>query len=309
MNFTSEPYEPDTSANWLICNACGHQFPSADRASVRTCHICDDPRQFVPASGQTFTTMKELRETHHNEFTPYTRDARITFISTSPSFAIGQCATLIKTPKGNILWDCIALLDDETIRQIKDAGGLRLIAISHPHFYTSHVQWARAFGCPVYLASADKMWTTLRSPHQQFVSDIDTDLFDTGAKLIKLGGHFPGSFTLLFDGHLFHADTLMTSPAGVGKYDVDATGEPRKTPPGLTSFSFLWSIPNRIPLSADEMARMWDILRHYEFHTTHSSFVNMSIESPGVKASVLESMKIQARFMGHPNHALLSLTI
>ncbi len=309
MAFTPEPYDEDIAADWLICNACGHQFPSADRTSVTTCHICDDPRQFVPASGQTFTTMKELRKSHRNEFTPYHGDPRITFISTTPSFAIGQSATLIKTPKGNILWDCITLLDDETVQRIKDAGGLLCIAISHPHFYSAHVQWARAFGCPVHLASEDVEWATLSSSHHQLVSQIETNLYDTGAKLVKLGGHFPGSLTLLFDGNLFHADTLMTSPAALGKYNVDATGAPRQPPPGLSSFSFLWSIPNRIPLSADEMARMWDVLHHYDFHATHSSFPNTSIQSPSVKASVLESMKIQSKFMGHPNHALLNLSV
>lgn len=30
--------------------------------------------------------------------------------------------------------------------------------ISHPHYYTTHLEWADAFECPVYLAWEDKGW-------------------------------------------------------------------------------------------------------------------------------------------------------
>ena len=36
-------------------------------------------------------------------------------------------------------------------------GGLKGIAISHPHYYTTMVDWSRAFGdIPVHLHEADK---------------------------------------------------------------------------------------------------------------------------------------------------------
>ena len=57
-----------------------------------------------------------------------------------------------------MLWDCIATLDAATINMIKGLGGLKAIAISHPHFYTTMVEWARAFGCPIHLNSADSDW-------------------------------------------------------------------------------------------------------------------------------------------------------
>ena len=58
-------------------------------------------------------------------------------IGSAPQFAIGQRALLIRTPAGNVLWDCISLLDDATIDIITALGGLQAIAISHPHFYTT----------------------------------------------------------------------------------------------------------------------------------------------------------------------------
>ncbi|KAG5658062.1 hypothetical protein KAF25_007013 [Fusarium avenaceum] len=298
MGITTESHDPVTADAWLVCDTCGTQFPTGDRSKVKTCHICDDPRQFVPASGQSFTPLGELKKKHKNEWTPCASDPNITFISSTPRLAIGQRAILIKTPKGNILWDCISLLDDETIERINDLGGLKAIVISHPHFYSTHVQWARAFACPVYLSSEDKTWTTLSSTHQVLLTEASTPILDTGATAIKLGGHFPGSLVLHYNGRLFIADTLMTTASGVGNWDVDATGAERSRPEGLNSFSFLWSIPNFIPLGVEDMVRMWKALRDVDFTATHGGFVGMDIEHESVKERVLESMKIQARFIG-----------
>ncbi|KAL7921381.1 beta-lactamase-like protein [Trichoderma austrokoningii] len=309
MDFAPEPYNDAESSSWLICHTCGTQFPTADRSVVKTCHVCDDPRQYVPPSGQSFTTMAELRDSHHrNEFKPYEHDERIVSIHTCPKFAIGQRAMLIRTPEGNVLWDCISYIDAETIDKVDELGGLKAIVVSHPHFYSSHIQWARAFKCPVYISSEDLRWTTTPSAHRKSLTETETQIIP-GVKAIKLGGHFPGSSVLLFDGRLFIADTLMTTAAGLGKWDIDALGAKREKPPGLTSFSFLWSIPNFIPLSADVIHRMWGILKNYDFRATHSIFEGIDIEDEDVKAKVLESMKFQARAMGFTAHPLLNETL
>ena len=73
-------------------------------------------------------------------------------IGTRPTFAIGQRALLVCTAHGNVLWDCISLIDEATVTLIKGLGGLSAIAISHPHFYTTLVEWSGAFGnAPVHL--------------------------------------------------------------------------------------------------------------------------------------------------------------
>jgi glyoxylase-like metal-dependent hydrolase (beta-lactamase superfamily II) len=66
--------------------------------------------------------------------------AKLIAIRTEPQLAIGQSAYLIRTPEGNVLWDCITYLDDETINAIKGLGGLKAIVISHPHFFSTHVE-------------------------------------------------------------------------------------------------------------------------------------------------------------------------
>src|SRR3982074_3231289 len=79
--------------------------------------------------------------------------------SSPPAFGIGQRAILARTPAGNVLWDCLALIDDATVDLLKGMGGVAAIAISHPHYYTTMVEWSRALGgAPIYLHAADSQW-------------------------------------------------------------------------------------------------------------------------------------------------------
>lgn len=298
-------YDGHATDAWLVCTACGTQFPTADRSALPSCLICDDPRQFTPPSGQAFATMAALRRRHRNVFHPAAGgDGRLTSIVTEPKLAIGQRAILVRTPAGNILWDCLTLVDAATVDHIRALGGLRAIVISHPHYFSSHVEWADAFGCPVYLRGEDRAWAVQQSPRQVFldgaaVHDVVVLGGDSsGAKAIRLGGHFPGSQVLLFDGHLLVADTLVTTPAGLGGWAADALGQPRRRPAGMNSFAFMWSIPNMIPLSGDDVFAMWDTLKHHDFTSTHGAFVGLDICADDLKQRVLESMKIQTRFGG-----------
>jgi glyoxylase-like metal-dependent hydrolase (beta-lactamase superfamily II) len=138
-------------------------------------------------------------------------DQRIFSIFTTPQFAIGQRAVFIKTETGNILWDCISLLDQETIDFIQSHGGLAAIAISHPHFYSTHLDWAREFNCPVYLAAEDKEWLNRRDPEgQRIFMEDNTQTILAGATMVKLGGHFPGSSVLHWNNNI----VCVTSPPG-----------------------------------------------------------------------------------------------
>ena len=100
----------------------------------------------TPDSGQRWTSLEALRSTHRNAFQQI--EPGLMGVGTVPAFGIGQRALLVRTPTGNLLWDCIALLDDATAAIITALGGLSAVAISHPHYYTTMVEWGRAFGCP-----------------------------------------------------------------------------------------------------------------------------------------------------------------
>jgi glyoxylase-like metal-dependent hydrolase (beta-lactamase superfamily II) len=169
----------------FICTACGTQYPD-NNAPPAQCVICEEERQYTLPGGQGWTTLEKMRVGHRNSFHQY--EPGVTGIGTEPSFAIGQRAILVQTPNGNVLWDCIAFLDDATVSLIKSLGGLKAIAISHPHFYTTNAEWSRAFDAPVYLHAADKKW--IENPHPGIKHwDGDTHELMPDVTLIRCGGH------------------------------------------------------------------------------------------------------------------------
>jgi hypothetical protein len=116
----------------FICTACGTQYPESAQVSHH-CVICEEERQYVSPRGQTWTTLQALQQTHTNTFHEYEKG--IIGIGSTPAFAIGQRALLVRTDNGNILWDCIATLDDATVTMIESLGGIDAIAIS-THIFT-----------------------------------------------------------------------------------------------------------------------------------------------------------------------------
>src|SRR3569833_3018333 len=122
----------------FICVACGTQYaPSA--APPVACPACIDERQFVPVSGQSWTTLERLGSAHNNKFRRLA--PHLMTIETTPAFGIGQRAILARTPPGNILWDCIALIDDATVELLEGLGGVQAIAFSLLFFFSSLVVW------------------------------------------------------------------------------------------------------------------------------------------------------------------------
>ena len=177
----------------FICTACGIQYPPSDKAPGR-CAICEEERQYVPARGQTWTTLASLAAGHFNSFREHAPG--VIGIGTQPSFAIGQRALLVCTPHGNVLWDTIAMLDAATVTLIRGLGGLAAIGISHPHFYTSMVEWSRAFGdVPIHLHAADRDWIMRPDPAIK-LWEGETLALLPDVTLIRCGGHFPGGTVL-----------------------------------------------------------------------------------------------------------------
>src|SRR5689334_16302834 len=139
----------------FICVQCGTQFAKSEQQPLG-CPICEDERQFVRHGGQQWTTLKQLRAFHRNRVED--EAPRLLGIGTEPEFAIGQRALLLQSTGGNLLWDCITLLDDRTLSVISALGGIRAIAISHPHYYSAMVEWAEHFDTRIFLHAADREW-------------------------------------------------------------------------------------------------------------------------------------------------------
>ena len=205
-----------TSDGLPICLACGTQY---DETNLTACRICDDPRQFIPPTGQSFTTLSRLRADpagYHLTFTPDPDDPNVTSIRIEPpGVGIGQRALLIRTPSGNILWDLVAFLDAAAVQRINELGGLSAIVISHPHFYTTWRDWSATFDVPVYLAGADRTWLhrAVEGANVVFLTERHNVIVE-GVTAVVCGGHFEGSMALHTERavtgvpSLFHADTV-----------------------------------------------------------------------------------------------------
>lgn len=140
----------------FICTSCGTQYADSDQPPA-ACTICQDERQYVKATGQQWTTLDKLRLTNRNSLK--FKEPGLIGVGLEPHFAIGQRALFLRTPKANVLWDCLPLLDPAVVEAIKALGGISAIAVSHPHYYSSMAEWSRAFGgVPIYLHAADRQW-------------------------------------------------------------------------------------------------------------------------------------------------------
>jgi hypothetical protein len=238
-----------------ICVTCGVQF--AEPASG--CPVCEDQRQFVPPGGQQWTTLEELHGSHRNALRD---EGGLLGIGTEPKFAIGQRALLVPYGSSNVLWDCITLLDDATADEITRRGGLAAIAISHPHYYSTMVEWAHAFACPVLVHEADREWIMRPDPSIELWSG-ETRSLGAGLTLIRCGGHFPGGAVL----HRSEGDLL--------------TGDIVQLIPDRGWVSFMYSYPNLIPLPEASIRAIVAALEPFAYERLFGAWWGTVIERDG----------------------------
>jgi glyoxylase-like metal-dependent hydrolase (beta-lactamase superfamily II) len=258
----------------FICSTCGTQYPPSKTPPAQ-CPVCEDERQHIPPEGQSWTTLERLRISHHNGFRQY--EPGLIGIGTTPRFAIGQRALLLCTAEGNILWDCISLIDDATVTLIDGLGGLRAIAISHPHFYTTLVDWSRAFGdVPVHLHADDAKWVRQPDPCIKFWQGERFELLK-GVTLVRGGGHFPG-------GAMLHWAAGAEGKGVVCSADIAIVNLDRK------SFSFMRSIPNFIPLSEQGVRAVAAALMPLAFDRAYSHHFERVMQT-GAKQNLASSVE------------------
>ena len=258
----------------FICMACGTQFPDAD-APPASCPICTDPRQYEPRGGQRWTTLAELRESHRNELRE--EGDGLWGVGTTPGFAIGQRALLVPYGETNLMWDCISLYDDETAAELERRGGLAAIAISHPHYYSSMVEWAQHFDCPILLHAADAEWIMRPDPAIELWEGEVREL-DHGLTLVRGGGHFPGG-------------AMLHRPDGAGQL---LTGDIIQVIPDLTHVGFMWSYPNLVPLPEATVREIGASVERLPFDAIYGAWWGRVIET-GAKEAVWRSVERYGR--------------
>ena len=243
-----------------ICRTCGTSHPDADTPPER-CPVCEDERQYVPRSGQSWTTLDEIAADHANLWRR--AEPGLFEIRTAPAFAIGQRAFLVRTAAGNVLWDCIPLLDAATEEIVHALGGLVAIAVSHPHYYSTVQDWARAFDVPVHLHTRDREWVMRPDPRLAFWEGESLALGDD-ATLHRLGGHFAGGTVLHWRGDA-NGDGVV-----LGGDVVAVAADTRRV-------SFMWSYPNMMPLSARAVSRMAATLDELRCERLYAAFAGREV--------------------------------
>ncbi len=262
-----------------ICVACGMQYPS-DTPPAH-CPVCEDARQFPPMDGQQWTSLAELQKEHRNIF--FQEGEKLWGIRTQPQFAIGQRALLLQTKEGGILWDCVSLIDDRTVEEVKRLGGLKAIAISHPHYYTSMVEWSRAFGgIPIYLHEDDREWVQFDDPAIQFWSG-ETRVIAHGVTLIRLGAHFKGFQVAHWNQN---GGVLMT-------------GDMPQVCPDRRYVSFMYSYPNFVPLDATTVRGIVRRLEPFQYARHYGAWPKFQVIGDP-KAALRNSAERYLRAIGDP---------
>jgi hypothetical protein len=145
----------------FICTTCGTQYAESDQPPAE-CAICQDERQYVKKTGQQWMTLDQLRLTNRNSIR-FEEPGLIGF-GIDPPFAIGQRALFLRTPRANVLWDCLPLLDEAVVEMVRALGGVSAIAISHPV-----VHWAGGAGGKGALLTGDILQVVADRKHVSFM--------------------------------------------------------------------------------------------------------------------------------------------
>lgn len=181
---------------------------------------------------------------------------------------------------GSVLWDVNALADEPTAAAIRARGPVAAIAVSHPHFYTSMVEWSRLLGdVPIYLHAADARWIARPDPAIHLWEGASLPLPvqpPGGLTLVHTGGHFPGSQSLLW-------------PGGASGRGALFVGDDPSVCSDRRFVTFMHSFPNHIPLGPASAERVVAALRPHAFDRLYGWRPGLVI-AEGAKACLERSL-------------------
>ncbi|WP_426515175.1 MBL fold metallo-hydrolase [Diaminobutyricibacter sp. McL0618] len=242
--------------DWL-CAACAVEYPAGEQPPA-ACPICLDERQYVPLTGQAWTSLQQLSDQGSRvDITEAEPDLYI--LSAAPEAGIGQHAKLVRTSGGNLLWDPTGYVDEAAAERVKALGGAEYVVASHPHMYGAQSTWARLLDATVLVAEADRNWVQRADPRiDTFTGDVE---LLPGVTLRTIGGHFPGSSIVHWAegaegrGVVLAGDTFFPGPSG-------------------RWVTFMRSYPNAIPMSAPVVGRVAAAVAAHPFDRAYGNFGN-----------------------------------
>lgn len=255
-----------------ICTVCGVGYAETE-APREVCLVCADDRQYVNPKGQAWTTLEELQADHINDLREL--EPGLMGLGSKPQVAIGQRALVIERPTGGVMWDCTPVITDAALEAIRAKGGIKAMAISHPHFYSTMVDWSRALGgLPILLHHDNRDWVMRPDPAVDFWSG-DTREVLPGITLVRTGGHFPGS-------------TVLHWAEGADGRGVLMTGDSIMVVPDTRWVSFMYSYPNLIPVNAATVDRIVKSVRAFSYDRIYAGWWDRVMDRDA-KAALLRS--------------------
>jgi hypothetical protein len=191
-------------------------------------------------------------------------------VGTTPPVGIGQRALLVRAAGGNVLWDCVSYLDDSIVTRIRAIGGISAIAVSHPHFYGSMVEWAHAFDAPVYLHATDRQWVA-RPDDAVVFWEGETRSIGDGLTLVNAGVHFAG-------GQVLHWRDADSGRGALFSGDILQVVKDRRW------LSFMYSYPNLIPERPRTIRRALALLEPFAFERAYGAWWDLVVPTDGAEA-------------------------
>lgn len=254
------------------CATCCIEHPDTDNPP-EVCVICADERQFVPATGQRWTTQTQMAaEGHRTNVVEVEED--LFELTVRPELGIGQRGLIVRTPGGNLLWEPPGYLDQAAIEAVRDLGGLSAVSASHPHLTGASIQWSHAFGgVPVLVAAADRAWIRRPDPVIELWAGVRQVL--PGVTFIQCGGHFAGSAVAHWALGAGGRGTLLTG-------DTIAIGADR------ASVNVMRSYVNNIPLPERAVRRIMAAVDPYPYDRLYGAFRVLDADAQVVVAATLE---------------------
>ncbi|HST49997.1 MBL fold metallo-hydrolase [Jatrophihabitans sp.] len=263
-----------------ICTTCGVQQADTDEPPP-SCAICTDERQYVGWEGQRWTTMAEIGAERASELRE--EEPGLLGIGTRPAFAIGQRALLVSTEQGNVLWDCVSLLDEAAHAEVSRRGGISAICLSHPHFYAACVEWADAFDAEILIPEADRQWIQRPSGRVRLWQDRVEPV--PGLTVARIGGHFDGAAVLHW-------------PVGAEGRGALLTGDTVTVVQDREWVSFMWSYPNLIPLDPATIGQIVERISPFAFDRVYGGWWGRVVVRDGAAAIRRSAQRYLDRLAG-----------
>ncbi len=258
------------------CATCGVEYDAETLPSV--CPVCADERQYLPPDGvQRWHQPAEAGA----GISVVEVEERLFTLRVDGGVGIGQEAKVLVTDHGSVMVDVPAAITAAAVEEVAKLGPMRAIIPSHPHMFGLQTAWSAALGdVPVWIARADAGWLG-RTPAHRHLWDGEEEVLP-GVVAAQLGGHFPGSAVVHWGGAdgqgvLLSGDTIAPNPDG------------RTT-------TFMYSYPNRIPLSGAVALRVADGAARFAFDRLYGNFAGAILG--GARDAVLTSAARHAAWTG-----------